>query len=73
MTYYLTYVFYMAGLSGNIDLISAGVQYALFIGETPLRDTVLTQGAQAAGREWSYANLAIVFSLITFVFIDSKL
>jgi hypothetical protein len=43
MTYYLTYVFYMAGLSGNIDLISAGVQYALFIGETPIRDTMMTQ------------------------------
>jgi hypothetical protein len=34
----------MANLSGNIDLISAGVQYALFI----------------------------VFSLVTFIFIDSK-
>ena len=44
MTYYLTYVFIMANLKGNIDLISAGVQYALFI----------------------------VFSLVAFVFIDSK-
>jgi len=42
MTYYLTYVFTMAGLSGNINLISAGVQYALFI----------------------------IFSLMTFLFID---
>lgn len=44
MTYYLTYVFYMANLSGNINLISAGIQYALFI----------------------------IFTLVTFVFIDSK-
>ena len=44
MTYYLTYVFIMANLTGNINLISAGIQYALFI----------------------------VFSLVTFVFIDSE-
>ncbi len=44
MTYYLTYVFIMANLTGNINLISAGIQYALFI----------------------------IFSLVTFVFIDSK-
>ncbi|KAF2724271.1 sugar transporter [Polychaeton citri CBS 116435] len=31
MTYYVTYVFLMAGLEGNINLISSGVQYALFI------------------------------------------
>lgn len=42
MTYYIVYVFAMAGLSGNINLISSGVQYALFI----------------------------IFSLVTFLFID---
>ncbi|KAK3672220.1 hypothetical protein LTR78_007973 [Recurvomyces mirabilis] len=42
MTYYIEYVFLMAGLSGNISLISGGIQYALFI----------------------------VFTLVTFVFID---
>ena len=31
MTYYVVYVFQMAGLKGNINLISSGVQYALFI------------------------------------------
>ncbi|KAI4228780.1 MAG: hypothetical protein L6R36_001380 [Xanthoria steineri] len=31
MTYYVVYVFQMAGLRGNINLISSGVQYALFI------------------------------------------
>lgn len=31
MTYYVVYVFYMAGLSGNANLISSGVQYAAFI------------------------------------------
>jgi MFS family permease len=31
MTYYVVYVFMMANLSGNINLISSGVQYALFI------------------------------------------
>jgi sugar porter (SP) family MFS transporter len=31
MTYYIVYIFYMADLSGNVNLISAGVQYALFI------------------------------------------
>lgn len=44
MTYYLTYVFYMANLTGNINLISAGIQYALFI----------------------------IFTLVTFIFIDSQ-
>ncbi|KAL2418077.1 High-affinity glucose transporter [Exophiala dermatitidis] len=31
MTYYVVYIFMMAGLSGNINLIASGVQYALFI------------------------------------------
>lgn len=31
MVYYMVYVFRMAGLSGNIALISSGIQYALFI------------------------------------------
>jgi len=31
MTYYVVYVFQMAGLTGNVGLISSGVQYALFI------------------------------------------
>ena len=31
MTYYVVYIFDMAGLTGNIGLISSGVQYAVFI------------------------------------------
>jgi len=31
MTYYIVYVFLMAGLSGNANLTSSGIQYALFI------------------------------------------
>ncbi|KAF2019055.1 general substrate transporter [Aaosphaeria arxii CBS 175.79] len=31
MTYYVVFIFYMAGLEGDVNLISAGVQYALFI------------------------------------------
>ncbi|KAG9202876.1 hypothetical protein G6514_003899 [Epicoccum nigrum] len=31
MTYYVVYIFSMAGLSGNINLVASGVQYALFI------------------------------------------
>ncbi|KAI9794648.1 MAG: hypothetical protein M1833_000337 [Piccolia ochrophora] len=31
MTYYIVYVFGMAGLTGNVNLVSSGVQYALFI------------------------------------------
>src|SRR6266704_5002289 len=31
MTYYIVYVFQMANLTGNINLISSGIQYALFI------------------------------------------
>ena len=31
MTYYIVYVFAMAGLKGNINLISSGVQFALFV------------------------------------------
>ncbi|KAF2866807.1 general substrate transporter [Massariosphaeria phaeospora] len=31
MTYYVVYIFYMADLKGNVNLISSGVQYALFI------------------------------------------
>jgi hypothetical protein len=31
MVYYMVYVFSMAGLHGNINLISSGIQYALFI------------------------------------------
>ena len=31
MTYYVVYIFEMAGLTGNIGLISSGIQYAIFI------------------------------------------
>lgn len=31
MVYYMYYVFKMAGLTGNVALISSGIQYALFI------------------------------------------
>ncbi|KAJ9647634.1 hypothetical protein H2204_000264 [Knufia peltigerae] len=31
MTYYVVYIFMMAGLTGNINLVASGVQYALFI------------------------------------------
>ncbi|OJJ00117.1 hypothetical protein ASPVEDRAFT_81697 [Aspergillus versicolor CBS 583.65] len=31
MTYYVVYIFMMANLTGNINLISSGIQYALFI------------------------------------------
>ena len=31
MTYYVVYIFSMAGLSNNVNLISSGVQYAIFI------------------------------------------
>jgi len=31
MTYYVVYIFDMAGLTGNVGLISSGVQYALFL------------------------------------------
>lgn len=31
MTYYIVYVFQMANLTRNTNLISSGVQYALFI------------------------------------------
>ncbi|KAK0277819.1 hypothetical protein LTR35_009655 [Friedmanniomyces endolithicus] len=42
MTYYIVYVFLMAGLTGNANLTSGGIQYALFI----------------------------VFTLVTYAFID---
>lgn len=42
MTYYIVYVFLMAGLTGNANLTSGGIQYALFI----------------------------VFTLVTYLFID---
>ncbi|RDW69207.1 MFS sugar transporter-like protein [Coleophoma cylindrospora] len=31
MTYYVVYIFEMANLTGNINLISSGIQYAIFI------------------------------------------
>ena len=30
-TYYVVYIFLMAGLTGNVNLLASGVQYALFI------------------------------------------
>lgn len=58
MTYYIVYVFYMANLSGNVNLIASGVQYALFIIFTTImfffidkigRRTLLVYGALAMG------------------------
>lgn len=31
MTYYIVYVFEMAGLRGNVALYSSGIEYAVFI------------------------------------------
>jgi uncharacterized membrane protein YwaF len=58
MTYYVVYIFAMAGLKGNINLISSGVQYALFIIFSTVmfffvdkigRRTLLVWGAVAMG------------------------
>lgn len=58
MTYYVVYIFAMAGLEGNIKLISSGVQYALFIIFSSImfffvdkfgRRTLLVWGAVAMG------------------------
>jgi MFS family permease len=58
LTKYLVYVFQMAGLSGNVNLISSGVQYALFIIFTTImfflvdrvgRRTLLVWGAIGMG------------------------
>ncbi|KAJ6007714.1 hypothetical protein N7540_011690 [Penicillium herquei] len=58
MTYYIVYVFEMAGLSGNVDLISSGVEYAVFIIGTAMtfffidntgRRPLLIYGAMAMG------------------------
>lgn len=58
MTYYVVYIFYMADLKGNVNLISSGVQYALFIIFSTImfffvdkigRRTLLVYGAIAMG------------------------
>ncbi|KAI4614977.1 uncharacterized protein J4E92_007196 [Alternaria infectoria] len=58
MTYYVVYIFAMAGLTGNTKLISSGVQYALFIVFSSImfffvdkigRRTLLVWGAIAMG------------------------
>ncbi|KAK5062518.1 hypothetical protein LTR84_004591 [Exophiala bonariae] len=58
MTYYVVYIFAMAGLEGNINLIASGVQYALFIVFTTImffyidrtgRRPLLIYGALAMG------------------------
>ncbi|KAJ2971385.1 hypothetical protein NUW58_g9431 [Xylaria curta] len=58
IVYYLTYVFLIAGLEGNINLIASGVQYALFIVFTSImfffidrtgRRTLLIAGALGMG------------------------
>lgn len=58
MTYYVVYIFLMAGLTGNVNLIASGVQYALFIVFTTImffyidrigRRTLLIYGALAMG------------------------
>ncbi|KAG9942237.1 MFS transporter, partial [Aureobasidium melanogenum] len=58
MTYYVVYIFGMAGLSNNVNLISSGVQYAIFIVGTAImffyvdkvgRRPLLIYGAIAMG------------------------
>jgi MFS family permease len=58
MTYYVVYIFYMANLSGNVNLVASGVQYALFILFSSImfffvdkigRRTLLVWGAVAMG------------------------
>ena len=58
MVYYLTYIASMAGLSGNIGMVTSGIQYAVFIIFTGImflfidktgRRTLLIAGALGMG------------------------
>jgi hypothetical protein len=58
LQYYVVYIFAMAGLQGNLNLVASGVQYALFIVFTTVmffyiektgRRTLLIYGALAMG------------------------
>ncbi|PMD26645.1 hypothetical protein NA56DRAFT_641348 [Hyaloscypha hepaticicola] len=58
MTYYVLYVFEMVGLAGNINLISSGVQYALFIIFTTVMFFFIDNTGRSAQLEREYVNLS---------------
>lgn len=71
MAYYVVNIFYMADLTGNIGLISLGMQYAIFIIETAAtfffidvigRRPLLTYGPSVVGMSIS-ANTVTAFVL----------
>lgn len=63
MTYYVVYIFYMAGLQGNVNLISSGVQYALFI----IFSTIMFFFVDKIGRRTLLVYGAIAMSVCHFV------
>jgi hypothetical protein len=62
MTYYVLYVFEMVVLTGNINLISSGVQYALFIIFTTVMFFFIDNTGRSAQLEREYVNLSWVDS-----------
>lgn len=62
MTYYVVHVFEIAGMTGNIHLISSGVQYALFIIFTTVMFFFIDNTGRSAQLEREYVNLSWVDS-----------
>ncbi|KAF2146382.1 uncharacterized protein K452DRAFT_341028 [Aplosporella prunicola CBS 121167] len=63
MTYYIVYVFKMADLSGNVNLIASGIQYALFI----IFTTIMFFYVDKVGRRQLLVWGAIAMSFCHFV------
>ncbi|KAI1253095.1 hypothetical protein MGN70_005303 [Eutypa lata] len=59
MVYYMPYVFLMAGLQGDINLISSGVQYALFIAFTTVMFFFIDKTGRRTLLIWGSIGMAI--------------
>ncbi|KAJ3528432.1 hypothetical protein NM208_g10203 [Fusarium decemcellulare] len=59
IVYYMTYVFQMANLQGNINLIASGIQYALFIVFTSIMFPFIDKTGRRTLLVWGSIGMAI--------------
>ncbi|TGJ78390.1 hypothetical protein E0Z10_g10370 [Xylaria hypoxylon] len=64
IVYYLTYVFLIAGLQGNINLIASGVQYALFIAFTTVMFFFIDRTGRRTLLIWGALGMALCHFVI---------
>ncbi|RSL41838.1 hypothetical protein CEP53_012518 [Fusarium sp. AF-6] len=64
IVYYMTYVFQMANLEGNINLIASGIQYALFILFTSIMFPFIDKTGRRTLLVWGSIGMAVCHFIV---------